>query len=416
MAWLLAAGGVHAAEPAGPAETGAVANAPAVAGRAEGGFELVRALGPAERVAVGTVRSPQRLDLSGYAADLEVERVLAGVGKPGETLRFAWEELARSRPARFSEGDRILVALATLPAGSLWRQRFPQGGLVVAAEGAGFLRDPDPATLDRLAAFLAVEPRKRHERRGVEALAGLVEDSDPKLATGALRELAGVPGLDGRLDEAATASLGRALEAGRRPIELQREILGLVASRELRSLLPAARQHTAPGDPLEAPSLEAVAALSGGLPDASVRHLLGRKEAAVRAAAARGARGETLDAVAPLVVKDPAAEVRLAAVRALVAAKGERAFEPAAAALFDPDAMVRGGAATALAGLGASVVPRLEALLAGRSMPQAGSVLGALVLSGDAGRAVVVRIAKEHEDPAVRAAAALALGRPPSDH
>ena len=70
--------------------------------------------------------------------------------------------------------DTWVVALEPLPTGSLWRTRFPNGdALAVAARGNAFLWEPDTATLDALAAYLALESSARSESRGVSALLAL---------------------------------------------------------------------------------------------------------------------------------------------------------------------------------------------------------------------------------------------------
>lgn len=364
----------------------------------------------------GTVRGPISLDATGYRASLAVERVLAGPGQPGEALPFGWEELARSRPPRFAEGSRIVVALSPLPSGSLWRQRFPEGGRVVAAEGNAFLRDPDPRTLERLEAWARLDAAARDGKPGAAALAALVAEASPPVASGALARLADLSGLEVRLSGEGAALLAGALASGSRPEALQREILALVALRRLAGLKAAVESHAAPGDPLEAAALETLGALTDGLPAERVLVLLGRPEPAIRAAAARGARGEALARVSALVVRDPAPQVRLAAAEVVVSQRGMAGFGAVSPALFDGDATVRAGAAQALARLGAPAVPGLAALLPGRGMPAAGPVLGALVLAGPEGQAAVREVAAGHEDPEVRAAAALALGRPPSEH
>lgn len=402
---LAAAAGIAGAEPAARA-----------AKPAEGGAPLVRAAETASRVVLGTVRAPTALDTSGQAASLEVERVLSGVGRPGERLRFGWEELARSRPPRFAEGSRIVVALQPMPSSSLWRRRFPEGGDVVGADGNGFLRDPDPRTLDLLEAWARLAPQHREGEPGATALSALAAGATPALAAGALARLSEIPGLESRLSSDGAAHLLAALDDGQRPEALRRQIVDLAAARRLGALRPAVAQHAKPRDPLEAPALDALRALDGTLPPERVRSLLGRSEPAVRAAGVRAARGPDLDRVVRLLATDTAGEVRLAAVEVLVSERGLASFEATSLALFDPDAGVRAGAARALSSLGAPAVPGLEALLAGRQMPAAGAVLGALVLAGPEGQAAVQKASERHADPTVRAAAALALGRGPAEH
>ncbi len=162
-----------------------------------------------------------RVDLHGRAAELALERSLRGDLAPGERVRIAWEELGGDAPGRFRTGDRILVALEPLPDLSLWRQRFPEGGtLAVAGRGAAFLRDPDPASVDLLAAYLALPAGARGGEAGSRALAALVAGAEPGLAAGALAGLAPL-----ELGTPATGALARALAVETRPLDLRRGLL-----------------------------------------------------------------------------------------------------------------------------------------------------------------------------------------------
>ena len=151
---------------------------------------------------VGTVGPAVRLDARGLAAALVVERVLAGAIRPGSHQRIAWEEISPQRASRFPECARLVVALEPLPSGSLWRTRFPDGeAWVVAARGNAFLREPDTATLDALAAYLALESPARSDSAGASALLALAADGHPSLAAAALSKLDAIPELDARIAE-----------------------------------------------------------------------------------------------------------------------------------------------------------------------------------------------------------------------
>ncbi|RIK96123.1 MAG: hypothetical protein DCC71_22635, partial [Proteobacteria bacterium] len=138
------------------------------------------------------------MDRHGHRATLAVERDLAEPGPRAtpESVTIGWEELAEGRVPRFRAGERVLVALEKLPGHSIWRQRFPKrDALAVAGGGAAFLRDPDAATVDRLARYLAVAPAEREEAPGVEALAAIVAHATDALARGAVARLESIAGL-----------------------------------------------------------------------------------------------------------------------------------------------------------------------------------------------------------------------------
>ncbi len=375
---------------------------------AAAGTDLLRAAELATTTLAGTIRSPRQLDLHGWAAELEIERVLAGEAA-GARARVAWEERATRRPPRFAEGDRVLLALEPLPPGSLWTRRFPtRNALAVAADGKAFLRWPDPRSLDLLERYLALPSVRRLEPPGVEALARLVAGADSALAAEALARLDAVPGLSKRLDEEARGTLAAALSDAERPLDLRVGLLDLVARARLAALRPAAQSLAEPGSPLEPEALAALAAIDGGLPAERARALLLRAEPAVRAVAAR--HGASPERLTVLLRSDPSTRVRLAAVETLVAIRGAAAIDTASPALFDPDPEVSAAAARAIGGLGAAAVPSLRALAVERAGPQAPGPLMALALAGPHGVAALRGIALEHPDAKVRRLALLALG------
>jgi len=382
---------------------------------APGGEPLLAAAETATATALGTVLEPGQVDLHGWAARLRVERVLAGDLVPESAVRIAWEELSRGRPARFRDGDRILVALDPLPGASLWSQRFPQrDALAVGAEGDAFLRAPDAASVETLAAFLALPAEQRSRTPGVEALTGLVSSAQPPLARAALARLAQVPGLDSKISYAARQQLARAAADAGRPAELRQGVLRLIGDRLLRSLRPAAELQAQKGSPLRGDALAALSALDGGLPAGRVARLLESEDPAVRAVAVRNTPGTPSERrLARLLREDPDPQVRAAAVETLLAAQGEAAVGSASPALFDGDAGVREAAVLGLASLGAAAVPTLENLVERRTVEEAKAPLAALALAGRPGREALERIATSHPDDQVRALARAMLGRGP---
>src|SRR5690606_38189842 len=197
----------------GGAEAAARAPAPA-----SGGAPLLRAAAGARRVLAGTIEAPAALDRSGWAAWLRVDRELPAAEArgpataAGERVRIAWEELVPSRPPRFRDGERVLVALEPLPGWSLWRQRLPRrDALAVAEQGQAFLREPNPATIEALARWRALAAGERDGPAGADALAELVARAAAPLAEAATAELAALPGLPTRLGDGGVQALADAL-------------------------------------------------------------------------------------------------------------------------------------------------------------------------------------------------------------
>lgn len=380
---------------------------------APGGGPLLAAAETATATALGTVLAPGKIDLHGWAARLRVERVLAGDLAPGSTVRIAWEELSRGRPVRFRDGDRILVALDPLPGASLWGQRFPdRDALAVAARGEAFLRAPDAASIDTLAAYLALAPEQRAQATGVESLANLVSRAQPPLAGAALARLGQLPNLDSRISPPTPERLAHTLNDPGRPLALRQGILSLVGARQLRSLRAAVEPLASEGSPLEPQALAALAALDGGLPPAQVATLLDSKDPALRAVGVRNAPATpSLHRLSDLLLLDRDPRVRTAVVETLLIAEGEAAVESVSRALFDGDAQVREAAVLALAGLGAAAVPTLENLVERRTIEEVKAPLAALALAGPEGRGALERIAAFHPDDKVRALARVFMGQ-----
>jgi len=387
---------------------------------AAGGAPLLAASEQATLVAVGTVRGPERVDLHGRAAWLEVETVLSGTSAPGARVRFAWEELAQARPDRFVEGDRILVALGPLPSGSLWRQRFPvtPGAAPVRALAAGgdaFLRAPTAATLDPLGRYLALAPDTRRGPEGAHALAELVSGADPVVAIAALDRLATIPNVAAALGEPGVGSLRTALEDASRPLAVRSSVATFAGEQHVEALRPALAALAASGGELAPDALAALVALDGGLAADRAEALLASADPRIRAVAARGLAGPKADPrLAALLRTDPSPDVRAAAVTTLLSRGGPAAVDDAAPGLFDPDPVVKTATAQGLGRLGERAVPTLQQLTMSRGPEESRGPLAALSLAGPAGTSALQEIAETHPDPKVRTLARFALGEAPS--
>jgi len=386
---------------------------------AAGGAPLLAAAGEALAIVLAVVRAPRRLDDRAWLARFEVERSLAGSPAAGDRVAVAWDEPARGRAPRFVEGTRVLVALAPLPAWSVWRERLDgREALGVAREGDAFLRDPSEADITLLARWLDLPEASRGGPAGVAVLAALVAHASPPLAGAALERLEATPGLATRLSPEAHADLAGALGDTGRPEALRQGVLDLVGARGLAGLRPAVAALGAPGAPLAAEAQEALARLDGGLDAERVHALLARSEAGVRAVALRHAPASLEpDPARTRLAEDPAPEVRAAAARALARRRGMAAWDVLAPHLDDPDDVVRGAAIRALGGLGAPAVPRLVARARKASgVDAARPALLALALAGPDGARALHELAAAHPDARVRAMARFLLGRPPEGH
>jgi HEAT repeat protein len=358
---------------------------------------------------IGRIREPSSLDLHGRRAGLEVEHALRGPHAAGAELTIAWEELSEGAALRFRDGQRVLVVLEPAPDWSLWRERLPVDGLlVIAARGRAWLADPEPASAEGLARFLALSPAQRDSETGVQALARLVAAAQPELALAALDRLASEEGVS---SASVSELLRTALLDPDRPLALRRGILALGVP-ALQPLRPAI-DRLAEGGALELAAVEAKARLDGALPTATVLALLARPDPPARVLAVRRAGAALgLEELETLAERDPAPEVRRAAVVALAARVEPAALASAAEALFDPDQSVRAEAALRLGARGAEAVPLLLRLALERGAPDAGGPVVALGLAGPAGHEALVRIMATHEDEDVRSLAGAALGRP----
>jgi hypothetical protein len=383
---------------------------PLVAGR-----PLLAAGGEARAVVLGMVRTGARVDKTAYMAVLSVDSVLAG--RAGENDQpIAWEELARDRPPRLSPGDRVLVALAELPADSLWQKRFPGDTkpLVIAARGEAYLVNPDEASVAGVAAYLAIPAPQRTQRPGIIALTRLVADADPVLAEAALELLRSVPSFPA--DQTITVTLMTAAASSDRPFGLRSAIVALAGERKLARARPWLMRFAVPGSDLEAAAYTALGEWDGELPQATVQELLDRDDPAVRAVGARFARGDLAERRLPGLVRgDPAAQVRAAAVLGLVATRTSWGLEDAIAALADRDPAVRGAAAQAISRLGTAAIPALEREVDRQSDAAAGAI-AALSMMGQVGRAPLLRIVRSNPNPQLRELALLGLGQVRGEH
>jgi hypothetical protein len=380
------------------------------------GAALLPAAETARATAVGRIDDVTRLDRSGFAATLRIERVLSGP-LPATTIRIAWEELASGRPPRFADGQRVLVALDDLPRASLWRQRFGADSsvLAVAAQGDAYLRDVDGRDLALLAAYLQLDRGAAPAVRA-PALVGVVVDATPPVAEVALTRLASMPDAAAALDARAVTRLLDVAAKPDTPKSLRRDIVVYAGNARLAAAAAQLEALARPGAELEAEALTARGEIGGGLPAAEVERLLERPQPALRAVGARFATGAVAERSLPsLVRKDPSPEVRAAAAAALARQRTTWGIDGAIPALGDTDPQVRTAAAQALGALGNPVVAPLDTVARTRPAEARGAIT-ALVLAGPTGIAAVRQLAVDHSDERMRDFARLALGRGPHVH
>src|SRR5262245_7752204 len=384
---------------------------PSVPGRA-----LLPAAETARATVVVRVDEVTKLDRSGYAADVQVERAVSGTAQPGTALRIGWEELAMKPAPRLRVGQHALIALDDLPQGSLWRQRFPAGtaALAIAAHGDAVIVEPASNDVHLIAAYLQRGSAAPASARA-SALVRVVVAASPLLAGAAIARLGGLPNLGGALDPSSTTQLLDAAGEAGKPLPLRREIIALVGQARLAVAAPHLERLAQRDAPLEAEALTALGQIRG-LPAAQVEELLDRQQAALRAVGARFATGSLAERRLPqLLRQDPDPAVRAAAATALAATHTLWGLDDAIPALADPDPQVRSAAAQALGALGAPAIPTLETVA--RSQPDAArGAITALALAGPQGVAVVRQLAEDHPDTRLRDFARLALGHGPKAH
>jgi hypothetical protein len=386
---------------------------------AAGGVRLIENLERAPLAIVGRVGKPRRLDRHAWEAAFGVERALKGDVGTGTTLHIAWEELALSRPVRFVDGDRVLLCLEQLPAASIWLERIPEAELrhrtlAVVERGDAFLRQPSPGAVNILEHYLALASEQRAGPTGVGYLVQLAEGAEPQLALASVRRLMSVPSLDRQIEAGSASGLVNALVRSDRAPRLEQTILELVERRHLESLRPALEVR-ARADELPPPAVfTALGLLDDGLaPDRTTR-LLDHPAAEYRVTAARHATGERAkEKLASLMIGDPAAEVRAAAVERFVALSGEAAISAAASVLYDPEMSVRSAAAKAMATQGSAAVPYLvDVVESGDPEAARAAVAGLRFTETREAHDALRSIVEKHPDPGVRTLAELALGRP----
>lgn len=392
----------------------AAGETPAPAPAAES-TELIEALEAAPLAVVGTIAARTGLDERGWRANVAVESVLKGeVG--AEPLAIAWEELASARPPRFANGDRVLLALEPLVAGSLWRQRISDpkarsATLAVAQRGTAFLRSPSLGSLSLLRHYLPLTPELRGGPAGQRHLLGLAADGERALAISAARRLANVAGA-AELGADETALALRALARADAEPALAAPLFVWVERKQPAALAPALDAALAAPKGAPASFVQARGLLGEGLAADREKALLASPDGAQRAAAARVAGPAQADRLADLLRHDPLPEVRLAALSRLARLEGPASLETLLDAFDDEDAAVRNQAGLLAAAFGPEAVPRLGEVARRWAWPASETAVRALRHTNQAeARAVLVELADTHPDPRVRTLAGLALGR-----
>lgn len=377
------------------------------------GAPLLAALDSAPMAAVVRVAGVQPIDSSGYTAALTVVTPLRGTAA-GASVPVLWEELARGRPPRLADGDTVVVALADVPPGSLWKARRDKvaGAHAIAGNGGAVLSNPtqrDVALLTRYAALPADSPPPPRAALLLE-LAGT---GSPPLSALAIDHF--TPQLVAAIPDAGLLALLDWARDAERPLAQRAEIIALVGAARRPAARPALEQLALPGAVLEADALTALAS-DGGLAPARAEALLGRPEPPIRAVGARFLTGAAVERLLPpLVRSDPDPRVRAAAAVALARTNTAWGVDGCAPALGDADPSVRAAAAEALGSLGPTVVPRLEDIA--RTRPaEARGALTALALAGPTGQQALRRLSTDLADPTLRDYARLALGQGPHAH
>ncbi|MBW2230932.1 MAG: HEAT repeat domain-containing protein [Deltaproteobacteria bacterium] len=396
---------------------------------AAGGVRLLAALESAAISAVGVVSGVERIDARAFGATLVVETPLVA-GKPVDAsiaedtpIQFVWEERAPSRPARFANGDRILVALEPLPGDSVWLTRIPepsarQRTFYIAERGDAFLRRPALGTVTILEHHLALSPRDRRGAAGVVQLANLARGAASPLALDAIGALGAIPALDAKLDRTTSAWLVEALVRTDATARVQQAMLELIAERRLRSLEPVleerVRSTSARSRPDGSPELAdplvyaALAALDVEIDAATLTGLLEAAAPGHRLALVRASRDRAT--LRDLARNDADPSVRAAALERFVTLQPQSAAPTAIDALYDRDPIVRASAAAALARIGPAAVSDLRRVVNDDSQPAGVAAIHALREIQPEGTRALFEIAKTSPDESMRAAARLALG------
>jgi HEAT repeat protein len=396
---------------------GAAGAQPPAAGTAAESTTLVDALEVAPLGVAGRIEG--RSDLGGgraFRALVRVESVLAGTPPPGP-IPIAWEELASSRPARFGDGERVLLALGPLPKTSLWRQRIPDTKALLATygvseDGTAFLRSPSLASLTVLRHYLALPAALRPGPDGQRHLLALAADAERALAVSAARRLAAQSG-EAALDPATTPLALRALVRADADAELADVLLRWVERRQPAGLAPALDAALTKTEAAPATFVAARGRLGDGIPPERERAFLASASPAQRVAAAEVAGPEQAGRLADLLRGDPEPQVRSAALARLARLEGPAALDALLDAFDDDDAGVRDQAALQVAAFGAEAVPRLRDAATRWTWPAPQTAVLALrLVDAPEAREALTGLAENHPDQRVRTLAELALGRP----
>jgi hypothetical protein len=384
---------------------------------ARGGKGIFACLEAGPVAVVGEIVSLRDLDTHGRAAEVVVERALAGAAERQKPITIAWVEQALARPVRFANGERVLVCLEPLPPQSVWLWRLPNPEerirtLHVAGEGDSFLLRPSLGGLNLIDHYLALSRDDRSGPAGVDYLLQILEGAEPEMAAAALERVAGISSLDDKLDARSAARLVKALIRDDAAVELETGIVRLIGQKRLEHTRPALEALAAQERPPVA-AVTALAELDGDVQGDRALLLLAHSDKAHRLAAARYAAGAKAERQLRLLSRsDPAPEVRAAAITRLLALQGDGAVDTALGTLDDPELKVRGAAARGLARLGPSVVPVLRHVVDTGDSQAAQAAVGALRWTESVeAHAELVEIADSHPDLAVRTLAALAIGR-----
>jgi hypothetical protein len=382
---------------------------------------VIAALEEAPIIVVAEVERITRLAHAGYLADLDVTRSLHAEGRLPESLVIAWEEPAPSRSPRFEKGQRLLVAVGALSSASIWRIRVPDDAaraalLEVAGGGEGYLSRPMSGELDVIEHYLAVAVEAREGDAGALHLARLCAVGQPKIAMDAARRLADFEGLSDHLLPGAAHAI---VDALLRP-QMERTsalLLEMIAEQRpvaLRTALDQRIRSLQPRVPLVL--YGALGATEGRLDDAVTETLLAGESSEARVTAVRYAEGPEASAqLRALLRTDRSPAVRAEAVTRLARLDGIAALSDLTRALEDPAAPVRLAAVRAAATLDPQAVAALRSVAGNDSSDAARAAIAALSLMGREAHAVLTEMAAEHPDEAMRLLSRIAIGQPIGD-
>lgn len=388
-------------------------DAPARAAAVAPGAALLAAAETAVAVVAAAVVEVRQLDATGYVADLDIERTLSGEHLARRTV--AWEEASPARPPRWTAGDRIVVALEDAPDNSLWRRRRTAGAgaWIIAAAGYAYVRAPNVAALDALAAYLELDAEKGSSAAGSAALTNLAAHAPPAVGVTALARLQSPASA---LSPAVVASLTEIAADEGHDAEVRAAALQVIARRRLLEARATVEQIAAREGAARVAALDALAELDGVLADTTVAALLASDRPRERAAGARLAGPRTAERQLLATARgDEDAGVRAAALTRLAATNTSWGLAATVDGLADPAAEVRAAAARAIAAIGEPALPALDraVALAGATAPGA---IATLSLMGPTAGNRVAEIARSHPDEHLRALALLALGHVRDEH